>query len=105
MSRGGYIQIKGGHFSLKNALAHGPVYFGLKALGPHMKPLFHNNGQIFQEILPFHMNLPQAGQNKVPYWRQTDGGKTISEFCQNVWFCSPDAGLGCAALCRGPGAW
>ena len=44
---------------LQNAMAHGPVYPGLKAVGPQMEPLYHNNGQICQELLSLHMNLPQ----------------------------------------------
>ena len=31
----------------KNALTHGPVYFGLKYLGHYMESLFHNSGYIF----------------------------------------------------------
>ena len=38
---------------------HGPVYFGLKALGAYMEPLFHNNDQIYEELLSLHMNLHQ----------------------------------------------
>ena len=43
--------------AFKNAMAHGPDYLGLKAVGPYMEPLFHNNGQIFDELLSLHMNL------------------------------------------------
>ena len=45
--------------AFKNAIAHGPDYLGLKAVGPYMEPLFHNNGQIFDELLSLHMNLCQ----------------------------------------------
>ena len=38
-------------------MAHGPEYLGLKAVGLYMEPLFHNNGQIFDELLSLHMNL------------------------------------------------
>ena len=44
---------------LKSAMAHEPVYFGSKTVGPYMEPLFHNNGQIFEELLSLHMNLCQ----------------------------------------------
>ena len=43
--------------SFKNTMDHGPVYFGLKAVGPYMEPPFHNIGQIFDELLSLHMNL------------------------------------------------
>ena len=38
-------------------MGHGPVYFGLKAVGPYIEPLFQNNGPIFDELLSLHMNL------------------------------------------------
>ena len=34
--------------AFKNALAPGPVYCGLKTVGPYMEPLFHINGQTFK---------------------------------------------------------
>ena len=40
-------------------MAHGPEYDGLKAAGPYMEPLFHDNVQIFQELPSLHMNLHQ----------------------------------------------
>ena len=40
-------------------MAHGPVYFGLKAVGPYTDPLFFYNGKIFEELLSLHMNLCQ----------------------------------------------
>ena len=45
--------------AFKNAMAHGPEYLGLKAVGPSIQPLFHNNGQIFEELLLLHMNFCQ----------------------------------------------
>ena len=39
---------------------YGSVYFGLKAVGPYMEPLFLN-AQIFEELLSLHMNLHQEG--------------------------------------------
>ena len=38
-------------------MAHGPDYLGLKDVGPYMEPLYHNNGQIFEEPLSLYMNL------------------------------------------------
>ena len=43
--------------AFKNAMAHGQDYLGFKAVGPYMEPLFHNNGQIFDELLSLRINL------------------------------------------------
>ena len=38
---------------LKKTHAHGPVYFDLKALGPYMQPVSHNNaGAYILEYYP-----------------------------------------------------
>ena len=44
-------------WAFKNAMAHGPDYLGLKAAGSYMEPLFHNIGQIFDELMSLHVNL------------------------------------------------
>ena len=41
-------------------MTHGPFYFGFKAVGPYMEPLFHNNGHMYEEILSLDMNLSQG---------------------------------------------
>ena len=56
-SRGSYIQSKGHHIGLQKYHGQGPVNLALKAVGPYMEPLFHNNGHIFQELLSLHLNL------------------------------------------------
>ena len=43
----------------KKTITHGAVYFGLKAVEPLMESLFHNNGQIFQELQSLHMNCSE----------------------------------------------
>ena len=43
----GHIQLRAIMWVFKNALTHGPVYFGLKFLGHYMESLFHNSGHIF----------------------------------------------------------
>ena len=41
-------------------MPHGPVYFGLKAVGPYIEPLFNDKGQIFEELLSLPLNLHQG---------------------------------------------
>ena len=42
-------------------MAHGPVYFGLKAVGPYIEPLFHDNGQILRATVFTSEFVPRCG--------------------------------------------
>ena len=44
-------------------MAFGPVYFGLKAVGPYIESIVNDNGQIFEELLSLHMKLVQEVVN------------------------------------------
>ena len=37
-----------------NAMALGPEYLVLKAVGPYIEPIFHDGGKIFEELLSMY---------------------------------------------------
>ena len=90
-ARGWYIQLKGHHMGLQNSMAHGPVYFGLKAVGPYMDTLLHNDWQIFQELLSFHMqvdhNIPNSGA-RPKFGTISKTSRFLSQIFRNPDFCS-----------------